>query len=68
MNLPGIKTEYTTKGRVKRVVIDGSTKSELVEDLLDIIAYEEAKQTDTGERYSWDDLKAELDKKHEIGK
>ena len=68
MNRPGIKTEYTIKDRVKRVVIHGSTKSNLVEDLRDIIAYEEAKQADTGERYSWDDLKEEMDKKHKIAK
>ena len=66
MNLPGIKTEYTAKGHVKRVIIDGAAKSELVEDLLDVIAYEEAKADDTGERHSWDDVKAEITKKHKL--
>ena len=63
MKLQGIKTEYKPNGRVKRVIIDGSAKTELVEDLLDIIAYEAAKDEET---VPWEEVKAKLNKKHGI--
>ncbi|MCE7040838.1 hypothetical protein [Dyadobacter sp. CY312] len=63
MNLPGIKTEYTAKGNIKRVIIDGTSDSELVEDILDMIAIEAAK----GDEYvPWEEVKAELNKIHGI--
>ncbi|WAC11518.1 hypothetical protein [Dyadobacter pollutisoli] len=43
MKLAGIKTEYTPKGNVKRITINASAKTELVEDLIDTILYEERK-------------------------
>ena len=43
MKLSGIKTEYTPKGEVKRITINAKAKTELVEDLLDTIIYEERK-------------------------
>lgn len=49
MKLSGIKTEYTSKGEVKRITINAKAKTELVEDLLDTIIYEERKD---GERIS----------------
>ena len=63
MNLPGIKTEYTAKGNIKRVIIDGTADSELVEDILDMIAIEAGKDD---ECYPLEDVIAELDKKHGI--
>jgi hypothetical protein len=52
MKLAGIKTEYTPKGKVKRITINASAKTELVEDLIDTILYEERKD---GEFVSQDD-------------
>jgi hypothetical protein len=43
MKLAGIKTEYTPKGRVKRITINANVKTDLVEDLIDTILYEERK-------------------------
>ncbi|MEO6286762.1 MAG: hypothetical protein ABIN80_25465 [Dyadobacter sp.] len=43
MKLAGIKTEYTPKGKVKRITISANAKTELVEDLIDTILYEERK-------------------------
>ncbi|WP_138480652.1 hypothetical protein [Dyadobacter bucti] len=43
MKLAGIKTEYTPKGKVKRITINANAKTELVEDLIDTILYEERK-------------------------
>ena len=63
MKLQGIKTEYTQKGKVKNVIINASSKSELVEDLLDLIALEAVKND---ERVPFDEVVAKLDKKHNI--
>ena len=52
MKLAGIKTEYTSKGKVKRIIINASAKTELVEDLIDTIIYEERKD---GEYLSQDE-------------
>jgi hypothetical protein len=41
MKLAGIKTEYTQKGKVKRITINARAKTEFVEDLIDTILYEE---------------------------
>ena len=46
MKLAGIKTEYTSKRKVKRILINASAKTELVEDLIDTIMYEERKDGD----------------------
>ena len=43
MKLAGIKTEYTPEGEVRRITIDANVKTELVEDLIDTILYEERK-------------------------
>ena len=43
MKLAGIKTEYTSKGKVKRIIINATAKTEFVEDLIDTIIYEERK-------------------------
>ena len=43
MKLAGIKTEYTPKGKVKRITINANVKTDLVEDLIDTILYEERK-------------------------
>ncbi|MCF0040015.1 hypothetical protein [Dyadobacter fanqingshengii] len=63
MKLQGIKTEYTQKGKVKKVIINAASKSELVEDLLDMIALEAVKND---ERIPFDEVVAKLDKKHKI--
>lgn len=52
MKPSGIKTEYTAKGKVKRITINASAKTEFVEDLIDTILYEERKD---GEYLSEDD-------------
>lgn len=63
MNLPGIKIEYTAQGNIKRVIIDGTSDSELVEDILDMIAIEAGKDD---EYVPWEEVKAELNKIHGI--
>jgi hypothetical protein len=63
MKLQGIKTEYTPKGKLKKVTINASSKSEFVEDLLDVIAVEAAKSEETK---PFEEVVARLDKKHGI--
>nr|WP_295928760.1 hypothetical protein [uncultured Dyadobacter sp.] len=63
MKLPGIKSEYTPKGKLKKVTINATSKSEFVEDLLDVIAVEAAKNDLTK---PFDEVVAKLDKKHGI--
>lgn len=45
MKLQGIKSEYMPKGKLKKVTINAASKSEFVEDLLDVIAVEATKMT-----------------------
>ena len=52
MKLEGIKTEYNTDGDVKRIIIDADAGTELVEDLIDTIVYEERRD---GEYLSQDE-------------
>lgn len=63
MKLQGIKTEYTPKGKLKKVTINASSKSEFVEDLLDVITVEAAKGE---EMKPFEEVVARLDKKHGI--
>ncbi|MGG7665351.1 hypothetical protein [Dyadobacter sp. BHUBP1] len=63
MKLQGIKSEYTQKGKLKKVTINAASKSEFVEDLLDLIAVEATKNDSTK---LFEEVVARLDKKHGI--
>jgi hypothetical protein len=63
MKLQGIKSEYTPKGKLKKITINAASKSEFVEDLLDVIAVEATKNDSTK---SFDEVVTKLDKKHGI--
>lgn len=63
MKLQGIKSEYTPKGKLKKVTINAASKSEFVEDLLDVIAVEATKNDSTK---PFDEVVERLDKKHGI--
>lgn len=63
MKQPGIKGEYTQKGKLKKSTIDTASKPEFAEDLLDVIAVEETKNDSTK---PFDQVVERLDKKHGI--
>jgi hypothetical protein len=62
--LAGIKFEKDTHGRVKKVILDMKYHAQFLEDYLDHLKIEQGKNNP--DFVAWEDLKAELDKKHGI--
>lgn len=62
--LTGIKFEKDLNGKVRKVTLDMKYHSQFIEDYIDHLKIEKAKKD--ADFIAWEDVKTELDKKHEI--
>ena len=60
----GVAFQTTAKGKITKVTIDMKRWGHLMEDVLDAIAIERAKESN--DFTPWEEVKARLDKKHGI--
>ena len=62
--LAGIKFEKDLHGKVKKVILDMKYHAIFIEDYLDHLRIESAKKD--ADFVAWENVKAELDNKHEL--
>lgn len=63
--IKGVKIERTATGAIKSVIFNYKQHGELLEDILDILIVERFKESKE-EMHNWEDVKAELNKKHKL--